>query len=133
LIQISSIKDLSTLSETFSSEVCDFFQREFAHLQDLLGHDEKAEDFRPERHGYVLFMLEPNEPDAMLERIGLAPPFLSVEFVDCMKMHLAVIYRVVLMLDNERFSIVYVQKDSQNDALESWMAEQATVREDVRR
>lgn len=101
----------------------------FGQLREMLDFDKEGDDFNLEGKGYSISYLEPHESVSSLRSLGVVYPFFQVEYVEFHGMQEPQYFRILLMHDNECFTIVFSLKGTQNTELEEWLWDQAIVRE----
>ncbi|MNW32873.1 hypothetical protein D3C74_98230 [compost metagenome] len=129
---IYNSSQLETLCEdiNFTSNFTKHIKQEFLYLRDLNDHDNEGKLFDLSNHGYTIVVLEPNEPLEELHKLGiclLTNGHDSIEYTMATQVDGLTIFKICLMLDNEHFTMVYSECDSQLPIVEEWLAKKAEV------
>lgn len=125
MIMITCRNDLIHAGGKMPAPFAGVTKRELIGLLDLLDSERSNPGFRIDTAGYRIVCLEHKETENELASIGLAHPFHQVEYVEVLEVYKMQFYRILLMHDNECFTIILSPRDSQNAALEVWFREQS--------
>ncbi|MGP0585560.1 hypothetical protein [Paenibacillus timonensis] len=121
MITIVCKDDLARYGEKFSASFTRIIESELDQLTNLLDSEEIGPLFRTDSAGYQIICLEEKEPENSLASIGLSAPFHQVEYVEIHDIGLNQFYRILLMHDNESFTIVLSPLNTQLTELEAWL------------
>ncbi|WP_342563633.1 hypothetical protein NST84_29940 [Paenibacillus sp. FSL R7-0345] len=130
--QITCKTDLYHIGGKLAAPYLGVAKRELSQLLDMLDSESTNPDFRIDSAGYRIVCLEHKEPDAELASVSLSAPFQQVEYVELCEVYKMQFYRMLLMHDNECFTIVLSPKEAQNVGLETWLHEQCGQESDLR-
>ncbi|MEK4153640.1 hypothetical protein NYE27_00985 [Paenibacillus sp. FSL R10-2779] len=121
MLTIQSSNDIVKHSQTLSSFLLEIVSQEHSHLCELLNLNEGEEKDLLDIEDHSITCLEHYEPQSNLTTLGLAYPFLHVEYVEIYELSEEQYYRILLMYDNESFTTVLSVKGTQNTELEKWL------------
>ncbi|OME60884.1 hypothetical protein BSK59_05555 [Paenibacillus odorifer] len=125
MLTIQCTSDIVKHGQTLSPFLLEAVSQEHSQLCEILNFDEGDDKCRLDTTGHTIICLEHYEPQSNLTTLGLAYPFLHVEYVEIYELPEVQYYRILLMYDNESFTTVFSVKGTQNNKLEEWLANQS--------
>jgi hypothetical protein len=130
LLTIFCMSDIDHLDNKLHPMLATAISQELTQLREILNIVEGEANFQLDTRGYTIACLEHQESLSNLSTIGLSFPFLYVEYVEIYKVQEMQYYRILLMHDNECFTVVFTIRGTQNNELEKWFSDQAIQGED---
>lgn len=124
MFTISCTADLTRIAGTLPAPFAEVIKKELHNLLLMLDPERSTSEFRIDSVGYRIVGLDHMEPETELERISLVEPFYQVEYVEIFEANTVHFYRILIMHDNECFTIALSPKETQNAGLEAWLSEQ---------
>lgn len=121
MLTIQSSNDIVKHSQTLSPFLLEIVSQEHSHLYEILNLNEGEDKGLLDIEDHSITCLEHDEPQYNLTTLGLAYPFLHVEYVEIYELPELQYYRILLMYDNESFTTVFCVKGTQNTELEKWL------------
>ncbi|MEK3718473.1 hypothetical protein [Paenibacillus sp. FSL R7-0333] len=125
MLTIQCTSDFAKYRQTLSPCLLESVSQELYQLCELLTSHEDDLDFWLDTSKHTIDCMEQLEPLTSLKTLGLAYPFVHIDYVEIYVHPEVQYYRVLLLYDNESFKTVFSLKGTQNTQLEEWLANQA--------
>ncbi len=124
MFTITCTADLTRVAGTLPAPFAEVIKRELDNLLLMLDSERSTSQFRIDSVGYRIVCLEHMESEDNLATVSLVKPFYQIEYVELFEVCKILFYRILLMHDNECFTIALSPKETQNAGLEAWLSEQ---------
>ncbi|MDU4694552.1 MAG: hypothetical protein E6Y08_01945 [Paenibacillus sp.] len=123
MFTITCKADLIRVAGTLPVTFAEVIRNELDNLLLMLDSENNSLEFQIDSVGYRIVGLDHMEPETELERISLVEPFHQIEYIEIFEASTVHFYRILIMHDNECFTIALSPKETQNTGLEAWLRE----------